>query len=182
MRHGMADECRARAFDGDFPASLVVVERESNFESDLVMRNLAVFDMAARLHHFEPANLPQRARRTADGDLYRVLDALFRRARDLDDSVNMVRHRHAPLGQSGEIRSGEFCLIFAHSIPPRPLLSMRPLQISRKRMCWSCLLLLRLSGLNPSNAVVRKERFIVRPIDRGGRIVGRTILDSLAVD
>src|ERR1700730_4074184 len=66
--------------------------------------------------------------------------------------------------------------------PPRPLLSMRPLQISRKRMCWSCLLLLRLSGPNPSDAVVRKERFIVRPIDRGGRIVGRAILNFLAVD
>jgi hypothetical protein len=37
-------------------------------------------------------------------------------------------------------------------------------------------------GLNPSDAVVRKERFIVRPIDRDGRIVGRTILDPLAVD
>jgi hypothetical protein len=44
---------------------------------DLVMRNLAVFDMAARLHHFEPANLPHRARRTPDGGLDRVLDALF---------------------------------------------------------------------------------------------------------
>jgi hypothetical protein len=99
MRHGMADECRARAFDGDFPASIVVVERESDFESDLVMRHLAVFDMAARLQHFEPANLPQRARRTPDGGLDRVLDALFRRARDLDDSVNMVRHRHPPVGQ-----------------------------------------------------------------------------------
>jgi hypothetical protein len=30
------------------PASIVVVERESYFESDLVMRYLAVFDMAAR--------------------------------------------------------------------------------------------------------------------------------------
>jgi hypothetical protein len=31
-----------------FPAS-IVVERESDFESDLVMRHLAVFDMAACL-------------------------------------------------------------------------------------------------------------------------------------
>jgi hypothetical protein len=83
----------------DFPASIVDVEREPDFESDLVMRNLAVFDMAARFHHFEPANLPQRAGRTPDGGLDRVLDALFRRARDLDDSVNMVRHRHPPVGQ-----------------------------------------------------------------------------------
>ena len=103
-------------------------------------------------------------------------------------TVRVPKQQHDALSNGGErnslgeIRSGESCLIFAHSIPPRPLLTMRPLQISRKRMCWSCLLLLRLSGLNPSNAVVRKERFIVRPIDRGGRIVGWAILNFLAVD
>jgi hypothetical protein len=43
-------------------------------ESDLVVRHAAVFDMAARLQHLEPANLGQRARRTADGVLDRVLD------------------------------------------------------------------------------------------------------------
>ena len=37
------------------------------------MGHLAVFDMAARLHHLEPADLPQGARRTADGVLDRVL-------------------------------------------------------------------------------------------------------------
>src|SRR5271166_531466 len=83
------------------PASIVVVEREPDFESDLIMRNLAVFDMAARLHHFEPANLPQRARRTADGVLNRVLDALLRGPCDLDDPVNMIRHRHSPLARPG---------------------------------------------------------------------------------
>jgi len=92
-------ELAARAAVSNIPASILVVERESNFESNLVMRNLAVFDAAARLHHFEPAHLPQRARRTPDRGLDRVLDALFRRARDLDDPVNMVRHRHPPVGQ-----------------------------------------------------------------------------------
>jgi hypothetical protein len=101
----------------DFPASIVVVERESNFESDLVMRNLAVFDMAARLHHFEPANLPQRARRTPDGGLDRILDALFRGARDLDDSVNMVRHRHPPVGQW--LGSPDLKRLQAFFLPPR---------------------------------------------------------------
>jgi hypothetical protein len=40
------------------------------------MRDLAVFDMAARLHHLEPANLAQRARGAADGVLDRILNTL----------------------------------------------------------------------------------------------------------
>src|SRR6476646_2959580 len=80
-------------------ASIAVVECESNLESDLVMRNLTAFYVAARLHHFEPANLSQRARCTPDGGMDGFLDALFRRARDLDDPVNMVRHRPSSVGQ-----------------------------------------------------------------------------------
>jgi hypothetical protein len=37
------------------PASIVFVEREADFERDLVMRYLAVFDMAARLHKSAPS-------------------------------------------------------------------------------------------------------------------------------
>src|SRR4029077_4712105 len=81
--------------------SSVVVEREPDFEGDLVVGHLAVFDMAARLHHLEPADLPQGARRTADGVLDRVLDALLRRACDFDDPVNVIRHRHPPLARPG---------------------------------------------------------------------------------
>ncbi len=79
------------------PASIVVVKREPDLESDLVMRNLAVFDMAARLHHLEPADLAERARCTTDGVLDRVLKAPLRRACDLDDPVNMIRHRLPPV-------------------------------------------------------------------------------------
>jgi hypothetical protein len=79
---------------GSVAPSIVVVERESDFESDLVMRHRAVFDMAARLHHLKPADLPQRARRAANGVLNRVLDALFRGACNLDDPVNVIWHRH----------------------------------------------------------------------------------------
>src|SRR5215813_228868 len=43
------------------------------------MRHRAVFDMAARLHYLEPADLTQRARSAADSVLDRVLDALLRR-------------------------------------------------------------------------------------------------------
>jgi hypothetical protein len=89
-------------------ASIAVVECESNLESDLVMRNLAAFYVAARLHHFEPANLSQRARCTPDGGLDSFLDALFRRARDLDDPVNMVRHRPSSVGQWPVLGAGTF--------------------------------------------------------------------------
>ena len=46
--------------------SSAVVEREPDFEGDLVVRNLTFFDMAARLHHLKRADLLQSARRTAD--------------------------------------------------------------------------------------------------------------------
>ena len=49
------------------------------------MCDLAVLDMAAGLQDFEPPDLAQSARRTADGVLDRVLDALPRRACDFDD-------------------------------------------------------------------------------------------------
>ena len=41
------------------------------------MRHLAVLDVAARLQHFEPADLPERARGAADGILDRVFDAVL---------------------------------------------------------------------------------------------------------
>jgi hypothetical protein len=67
--------------------SIVVFEREPDLKVDLVMRHLAVFDVAARLHHLEPADLPQGARRTADRVLDCILDAFLRRACDFDDPV-----------------------------------------------------------------------------------------------
>ena len=58
------------------------------------MRHRAVFDMAARLHYLEPADLTQRARSAADSVLDRVLDALLRGTGDLDNPVNVIGHRH----------------------------------------------------------------------------------------
>jgi hypothetical protein len=60
------------------PASIVVVECEADFECDLVMSHPAVFDVAARLHHLKPADLPQRAGSRADAVLDRFLNALLR--------------------------------------------------------------------------------------------------------
>ena len=56
------------------------------------MRHLTVFDVAARLHHLEPADLSERARSAADGVLDRVRDALLGGAYNLDDAVNMIGH------------------------------------------------------------------------------------------
>jgi hypothetical protein len=58
------------------------------------MRNLAVFDMAAGLHHLKPANLAQRARGAADAVLNRVLEV--QRAQSI-----AVSARH----QTGALRS-----------------------------------------------------------------------------
>jgi hypothetical protein len=44
-----------------FVVLIVVIQCKADLERHLVMRDLAVFDMAARLDHFEPANLAQRA-------------------------------------------------------------------------------------------------------------------------
>ena len=63
------------------------------------MRDLAVFDMAARLHHLKPANLAQRARGAADAVLNRVLDAFLRGTGDLNDAVNVIGHRLSPCGK-----------------------------------------------------------------------------------
>jgi hypothetical protein len=75
------------------PAVLIVVTQcKADPERNLVMRDLAVFDMAARLHHLEPADLAQRARGAADGVMDRTLNTLPRRACDLDDSVDVIGH------------------------------------------------------------------------------------------
>jgi hypothetical protein len=87
-------------FGGDASALIVVVEGEPDFDSDLVMRHLAVLDVAARLQHFEPADLPERARGAADGILDRVFDAVLRGTGNLDDPVYMiVGHRHLSLAK-----------------------------------------------------------------------------------
>src|ERR1700726_2258282 len=81
--------------------------------------------MAARCHHLEPADLPQGARRTADGVLDRVLDALLRSAFDFDDPVNVIRHRPPPLARPG--RPGGSVRLFENAcgltlVPLRPYL------------------------------------------------------------
>lgn len=70
---------------------IVVIQGKADLEGYLVMRDLAIFDMAARLHHL-PAKLAQRARGAADGVRDRILNTLLGRAYDLDDSVDVITH------------------------------------------------------------------------------------------
>jgi len=93
---------RGRALElyGGDVSALIVVEGEPDFDSDLVMRHLAVLDVAARFQHLEPADLPEGARGTADGILDRVFDAVLRGTGNLDDPVDMIAgHRHLSLAE-----------------------------------------------------------------------------------
>jgi hypothetical protein len=91
---------RLRLLGGNSSALIVVVECKSDFESDLVMRHPAVFDMAACLQHLEPADLPECARGASNGILNRVFDAVLRGTGNLDDPVDViVGHRHLSLAE-----------------------------------------------------------------------------------
>ena len=83
LREGSAFErlFLSRVFDG-----------EADFEDDLIVLHLAVFDMPAGLHHLAPAQVLQRFRGAGNGGLNRALDALLRRAAKLDNLLDVVVH------------------------------------------------------------------------------------------
>src|SRR6185437_5739122 len=76
---------------------LRLLDGKADLEDDLVVADLALLDMAARLDHLEPPEVLQRLRGTRDGVLDRILDARLGGARKLDDSVDLVLHRTPPL-------------------------------------------------------------------------------------
>jgi hypothetical protein len=84
----IASDAHLKLLGENSSALIVVVERKSDFESDLVMRPPAVFNMAACFQHLEPADPPKRARGAADGILDRVFDAVLRGTGDLDDPID----------------------------------------------------------------------------------------------
>ena len=85
-----ASECALETPWRNSSALIVVVECKTDFDSNLVMRHPAFFNMAACLQHLEPADLPERARGAADGILDRVFDAVLRGTGDLDDPVDVI--------------------------------------------------------------------------------------------
>src|SRR5579872_504475 len=68
------------------------LDGEAYLQGDLVVRDLAVLDMAADVHHLEPADVPQGLGSLCDGPVYRLGDALLRRTDQLDDLVNVILH------------------------------------------------------------------------------------------
>src|SRR5436190_19408410 len=74
-------------------AGVGIVDREADLQHDLVVLDLAAFEVAAGLKHLEPAQTSEGASGTAHRGLNRVLDAGLRRAADLDDPVDVVLHR-----------------------------------------------------------------------------------------
>src|SRR5206468_5867116 len=49
-----------------------IVDREADFQRDLIMLDLAAVDMAAGLHDLEPAQVAQGFRSAVDGDVDRI--------------------------------------------------------------------------------------------------------------
>ena len=55
---------------------LGILKAESDLEADLIVRHLAVNDLAADLRYLEPVEVPQRLRSSVERPCYRLLDAL----------------------------------------------------------------------------------------------------------
>src|SRR5207245_4906012 len=70
--------------------TFISVEREAHLHRHLPVRHLAAFDLAARVRHLEPAQVVQRFPRLCDGVGDRLLQALRRRAGQLDGLVHMI--------------------------------------------------------------------------------------------
>src|SRR5216683_4330131 len=82
---------------------VLVVQRETGLQRNLVVAHLALLDMAARLDDLEPSQMLYRLRGPCDGALNRILDAGLGGADEFDDLVDMVLHGDALLSAKGRI-------------------------------------------------------------------------------
>src|SRR5665213_4151216 len=73
-----------------------LVEGEPDLQGNLEMMNLAALDMAASLDHFKPPQFADRFRGARNRHLDRIVDALFGRADDLNDAVDVFVHGCLP--------------------------------------------------------------------------------------
>src|SRR5579872_1722481 len=71
-------------------------EGEADFQRDLIAIDLAVIDVAADLHDFEPSKMPQCLRRLGNGVVDSLGDALVGSADNLDDLVDRIGHFALP--------------------------------------------------------------------------------------
>src|SRR6516164_4977235 len=116
---------RSNSVNGARCRSRRLFESEPDLENDLVLQ-LRRLDLPSGLQDLEPADPAQFLRRAGDGAFDRILDALFRRACDFDDSVDVIGHRCPPLCTIGTVT---FCtaipqvnraIISCGPIPARP--------------------------------------------------------------
>ncbi len=70
-----------------------VFQAETDLEADLIVRHLAVDDLAADLGHLEPVEVPQGLRRPAQRAADRRVHPLRRGADDLGDAVRTFAHK-----------------------------------------------------------------------------------------
>src|ERR1700704_998914 len=70
--------------------TLVRLHGEADLERHLIVRDLAVFHMATRLHDLEPSQMSNRLVGAADRSADGILDAGLGRAHEFDDFVDMV--------------------------------------------------------------------------------------------
>src|ERR1700737_3300024 len=65
---------------------------ESNSQRDLVMSDRPIFDMASRLHDFEPFHLANGLRCAGGGILNGIFDIFFGRSYEFQDLINVILH------------------------------------------------------------------------------------------
>src|SRR5579883_656516 len=70
----------------------VALQPEAGFDRHLVLRHLAVLDIAAHLNDLEPAEMAQRERGLGDGAVDRLAHAFVRRTDQFDDFIDVIRH------------------------------------------------------------------------------------------
>src|SRR3982750_1578673 len=73
-------------------ASAGVFHREADLDAHLIVLDLAVLDVAARLQDLEPAQMPDSAVGTRNCRADGVFNAFVRRANQLKDFVDMLLH------------------------------------------------------------------------------------------
>ncbi|CAM2159557.1 hypothetical protein PT2222_50395 [Paraburkholderia tropica] len=76
----------------------LVVDAHAHLDRHLPVRNLVVFDQAARFHDLEPVQMTQRFRRARDGAADGVVAGHLGRSGEFDLLVDMVAHDSVSVG------------------------------------------------------------------------------------
>ena len=94
------------------------IHPQTDFQTDLPMRNLAVHDMAARLGDLKPLDMTKGGMGSLNGTFDCVVRRLSGRTYQFNLFVDVIRHRVAPLDDYGNSRIHQE---FASRVPWRHL-------------------------------------------------------------